>query len=105
MRQKFLWGAAVTLVGAAFAGTAGAQEDLKARAWAASCAACHGTNGKSAAEEIKPLAGKPKAELVKALKEAKAGEPKTLTVMHQHAKGYTDDEIERIAEFFSKQPK
>jgi cytochrome c553 len=86
------------------AGTAVA-EDLKARAWAASCAACHGTNGKSAAEEIKPLAGKPKADIVKALKDAKAGEPKTLTVMHQHAKGYTDDEIERIAEFYSKQPK
>ena len=105
MRQKVLLGAVLALAGAAFAGTAAAQEDLKARAWAASCAACHGTNGKSAAEEIKPLAGKPKAEILKALKEAKAGEPKTLTVMHQHAKGYTDDEIERIAEFFAKQPK
>lgn len=105
MRQKLLLGAVLVFAGAAFAGTAAAQEDLKARAWAASCAACHGTNGRTAAEEIKPLAGRPKAELVKALKEAKAGEPKTLTVMHQHAKGYTDDELERIAEFFAKQPK
>lgn len=104
MRQKLRWGAVLGLAGMALAATASA-EDLKARAWAASCAACHGTNGKSAAEEIKPLAGKPKADIVKALKEAKAGEPKTLTVMHQHAKGYTDDEIERIAEFYSKQPK
>jgi sulfide dehydrogenase cytochrome subunit len=104
MSQKLLWGAVLALAGTAMAGTAGA-EDLKARAWAASCAACHGTDGKSAAEEIKPLAGKPKADIVKALKDARAGEPKTLTVMHQHAKGYTDDEIERIAEYFSKQPK
>lgn len=104
MRQKLRLGAALALAGMALAGTASA-EDLKARAWAASCAACHGTNGKSAAEEIKPLAGKPKADIVKALKDARAGEPKTLTVMHQHAKGYTDDEIDRIAEFYSKQPK
>ncbi|HET9700444.1 MAG TPA: c-type cytochrome [Burkholderiales bacterium] len=104
MRQKLRMGTVLALGGLALAGTASA-EDLKARSWAASCAACHGTNGRSAAEEIKPLAGKPKADIVKALKDAKAGEPKTLTVMHQHAKGYTDDEIERIAEFFSKQPK
>ena len=105
MRQKVLLGAVLALAGAAFAGTAAAQEDLKARAWAASCAACHGTNGKSAAEEIKPLAGKPKAEILKALKEAKAGEPKTLTVMHQHAKGYSDDEIALLANYFNAQPR
>lgn len=88
----------------AFASPAFAQ-DYKARAWAASCAACHGTDGRSGSEEIKPLAGRPKAELLKALKDAKAGEPKTLTVMHQHAKGYTDEQLDRIAEYFSKQPK
>lgn len=104
MRQKLRLGAALALAGMALAATASA-EDLKARAWAASCAACHGTNGRSAAEEIKPLAGKPKADIVKALKDARAGEPKTLTVMHQHAKGYTDEEIDRIAEFYTKQPK
>ena len=105
MRQKLRLGAVLALAGVALSGAAAAQEDLKARAWAASCAACHGTNGRTAAEEIKPLAGKPKADILKALKDAKAGEPKTLTVMHQHAKGYTDAELERIAEFFSKQPK
>lgn len=81
-----------------------AQEDLKARSWAASCAACHGTDGRSESEQP-PLAGKSKDDLVKMLKEFKTDQRKTATVMHQHAKGYTDEQLERIAEYFSKQKK
>lgn len=80
------------------------DQDYKARAWAASCAACHGTNGRSEGQ-IPALAGKKKEDLLKKLKDAKAGEPKSLTVMHQHAKGYSDEQLERLAEYFSKQPK
>ncbi|PIX75878.1 MAG: cytochrome C [Rhodocyclales bacterium CG_4_9_14_3_um_filter_68_10] len=83
---------------------ASAQQDYKARSWAASCAACHGTNGHST-NEIKPLAGKDKIALVKILKEFRAGERKVATVMHQHAKGYSDDQIERIAAYFAAQKK
>ncbi|GAB4167738.1 MAG: cytochrome subunit of sulfide dehydrogenase [Rhodocyclaceae bacterium] len=83
---------------------ASAQQDLKARSWAASCAACHGTNGRSS-NEIKPLAGKDKAAISKALKGFRAGERMTATVMHQHAKGYSDDQIERIAAYFAAQKK
>lgn len=100
-------GASLFLVAAlAVAGSAPAlaQQDLKARSWAASCAACHGTNGHST-NEIKPLAGKDKIAMVKILKEFRAGERKTATVMHQHAKGYSDDQIERIAAYFAAQPK
>lgn len=91
---------AVAALAAAASAPAAAQQDLKARSWAASCAACHGTNGHST-NEIKPLAGKNKNALVKVLKEFRAGERKTATVMHQHAKGYSDDQIERIAAYFA----
>ncbi len=82
-------------------GTGQAAEDLQARSWAASCAACHGTNG-HAVRGMPALAGKPKQELYAALKAFKDGE-KPATVMHQHAKGYTDEQLERIAAYFAKQ--
>ncbi|RPI48900.1 MAG: class I cytochrome c, partial [Betaproteobacteria bacterium] len=34
-----------------------------------------------------------------------AGKRKTATIMHQHAKGYSDAQLERIAEYFSQQPR
>ena len=79
-------------------------QDYKARSWAASCAACHGTNGRSEGE-VPPLAGKSKADLLALLKEFKEGKRKTATIMHQHAKGYTDSQLERVAEYFSQQPR
>jgi len=77
-------------------------QDYKARAWAASCASCHGTNGQGG-DEIPALAGRSKADLVLILREFKGDKRKTATIMHQHAKGYSDEQIERIAEFFSQQ--
>ncbi len=82
-----------------------AAQDYQARSWAASCAACHGTNGRSGSISVIPaLASRPKDDLLKALKEFKS-DKKTATVMHQHAKGYSDEQLERLAEYFSKQPK
>ena len=77
-------------------------QDYKARAWAASCASCHGTNGQGG-DEIPALAGRSKADLVVILKEFKGDKRKTATIMHQNAKGYSDEQLERIAEFFSQQ--
>ncbi|MGN2393230.1 c-type cytochrome, partial [Pelomicrobium sp. G1] len=48
------------------------------------------------------LAGKPKEDLYKALRAFKDGS-KPATVMHQHAKGYSDEQLERIAAYFAKQ--
>lgn len=92
-------------VAAALCATSGMAQDttLQTRAWAASCAACHGTGG-SAQTGIPSIAGQDKAVLTQKLLAYKAG---TLpaTVMHQHAKGYTDEQLARLAEHFSRQPK
>lgn len=78
-------------------------EDLQARAWSAGCAACHGTNGKGASGEVPALAGRSKSDLLAVLKEFKADQRKTATIMHQHSKGYDDAQLERIADYFSRQ--
>ncbi|TNJ37646.1 c-type cytochrome [Prosthecochloris vibrioformis] len=65
---------------------------------ALSCASCHGTDGKSVG--IMPgFYGKSQVYLENALKQFKNGE-RYSTVMERHAKGYTDEEITLIAEYF-----
>lgn len=79
-----------------------AQDVHLARNLAATCANCHGTNG-VAVGEMKTLAGRPAAELIQMVKEYKAGS-RPATIMHQIAKGYTDEQIRLVAEFFAAQP-
>jgi cytochrome c553 len=74
-----------------------------ARALAANCAMCHGTQGRTAANSpVASLAGKPKDEIAQAMAQFKSGQ-KPATVMHQIAKGYTDEEIAAIAAYFAAQ--
>jgi cytochrome c553 len=68
---------------------------------AATCANCHGTNGISVGE-VESLAGKPKDELVRKMMEYKSG-AKPATVMHQLAKGFTDEQIQLMAAWFAAQ--
>lgn len=82
-------------------GAAAQQPDLQARAWAASCAACHGTNGVSNSA-IPSIAGQDKTVLLQKLLAYKKGELPA-TVMDQHAKGYTDAQLERLAAHFAAQ--
>ena len=74
-----------------------------ARNLAAQCANCHGTNGHSVAE-VPSLAGQNAAVLVNKMKDYKDGKQQA-TIMHQLAKGYSDEQIALIADYFSKQPK
>lgn len=70
---------------------------------AANCAACHGTRGKPAAgSTLTGLAGKPRDELLMAMTQFKQGR-KPATLMHQLSKGYTDEELAALADYFSKQ--
>ncbi len=90
------------LAGALLAGgTANAADDPQVRAWAATCAACHGTDGHSVGG-MPPIAGEPHDRLYQRLLAFKNG-TRPATVMHQHAKGYTDEELERLATYFSSQ--
>jgi cytochrome c553 len=76
---------------------------LQVRSLAASCAACHGTNGQAPPGMV-TLAGMPQAVIVQKMLDYKAGRlPATL--MHQLAKGYADDEINAIAAYFAAQKK
>lgn len=67
----------------------------------ANCFNCHGTEG-NAKSAIPTIAGRDKAYLEEALKAFKAG-TKQATIMHQLAKGYTDEEIAVLADYFSRQ--
>jgi cytochrome c553 len=79
------------------------NDNINARNWAATCTGCHGTNGHSAGG-MPSIAGLDKGYIVSVMQEYKAGK-RAATVMHQHAKGYTDEQIDRIADFFSAQPR
>ena len=86
------------------AGVAQAQVDpLQVRSWAAACAACHGTNG-HAEQGNEPLAGANKDEMLKKLMDFKSG-AKPATLMHQLAKGYTDEQLAAITAWFAAQKK
>ena len=69
---------------------------------AASCAQCHGTQGRSVSTEVAPLAGLSKEHIVSQMKAFKEG-ARPATVMHQVAKGYSDQQIEAIAGYFAAQ--
>jgi cytochrome subunit of sulfide dehydrogenase len=70
---------------------------------AASCAACHGTNG-MAQQGMAALAGMPREAFVKSMQDFKSG-ARTATIMHQLSKGYTDAQIEQLAVYFAAQKK
>jgi cytochrome subunit of sulfide dehydrogenase len=81
---------------------AAAQGDADmGRSLAATCAGCHGTDGVSVGAVVS-LAGMPKDEIVRTMQEYKRG-AKPSTIMTQLARGYTDDQIERVAGWFAAQ--
>jgi cytochrome c553 len=89
----------------ALSGLAQAQVDpLHVRSWAASCSACHGTNGNAQPGMIS-LAGVPKEVTIQKMQDYKAGRVPAATIMHQLAKGYSDEQIAAIAGYFAAQKK
>jgi cytochrome c553 len=94
--------ALLACMGAGLASIAvGAQDIHQARNLAATCAGCHGTDGR-AVGEMKSLAGVAMATIVTALADYKSG-ARPATVMHQVAKGYSDEQIALVARYFSEQ--
>ena len=81
-----------------------AQDANLPRNLAAACFSCHGTDG-NARPGMAPLAGRPKADIVRIMGEfrsgARSGEQGTL--MPQLIKGYTDAQVALIADYFARQ--
>jgi len=71
------------------------------RVWAAACATCHGTEGR-AVPGIVPLASMPQSAIEQAMLDFKHGR-RPATIMHQLAKGYSDEQIAAIAAYFAAQ--
>jgi cytochrome subunit of sulfide dehydrogenase len=86
--------------------SAGAQaqdaQALRARSLAATCAQCHGTDGRAIEGAAVPgLAGMPAAYLAEQMKAFKSG-ARPGSVMPQLAKGYSDAQIDVLAAWFAK---
>lgn len=77
---------------------------LQVRSWAATCANCHGTDGKSAATDagLTRLAGLDKAYILEQLTAFREGK-RPATIMHQLTKGYTPEQLDAIAGYFAAQ--
>jgi cytochrome subunit of sulfide dehydrogenase len=83
------------------AATAQSPDPDLGRNLAASCAMCHGTDGRSAGI-TESLAGRPKDEIAATVRLFREGK-KPATIMTQIAKGYTDAQVEAIAAYLSEQ--
>src|SRR5712692_229847 len=68
---------------------------------AAACANCHGTNGVSQ-QGMPNLAGQQRSYLAQQMQDFRAGK-RPATIMHQIARGYTDEQIDALAAYFSEQ--
>lgn len=71
------------------------------RQLAASCATCHGTEGK-AQGAMPVLAGISKDYFLEQMRAFTSG-ARQATVMHQLAKGYSQEQIEQLADYFVNQ--
>lgn len=91
---------AVGLAGCLSAPLATAADPQYARSLAATCFTCHGTDGRSVEGVPPSLAGQNRDYLLKQLQEFRDGK-RPATIMHQHAKGYTDEQLALIAGYFA----
>lgn len=82
------------------AASAQAQQ-LYMRSLAATCAHCHGTEGRAVeGEALVRLAGMPREHLLTQLMAFRTGDRKA-TIMHQITRGYSELQLEQLAQYFS----
>lgn len=78
-----------------------AQDLLYTRSLAATCANCHGTDGRTVqGSEVPAIAGMPREYMLRQLKAFRDGS-RPATVMHQIAKGFSEQQLEQIATYFA----
>ena len=74
-------------------------QDVQGRNWAGACTGCHGTEGRSIGD-IPSIAGIDKADFVRLMNEFRDG-TRPATVMHQHARGLNDEQIDKLGDYFA----
>ncbi len=79
------------------------RNDIRAAMLVNNCASCHGTDGYSSGPGTPSIAGLNKDYLLRTMKAYRTGE-RASSVMSRIAKGYTDTQIERMADYLSKLP-
>jgi len=101
MQKTISWTTAAFVL---FTATTAAAQDAAGRNLAASCAICHGTDGRIATKDspLIPLAGLPRDHIATQMRAFRDGK-RPATAMHQIAKGYTDPQIDAIAAWFAAQ--
>ena len=90
------------LLALALASPAAQAQDSAARNLTASCAICHGTDGRAVTKDVVALAGRPREDIATQLRAFRDGQ-RPATVMHQIAKGYSDQQIDAMAAWFASQ--
>jgi cytochrome c553 len=81
----------------------GSAEQLWQRSLAATCSACHGTDGEAVQGAAIPrLAGLSKGYIVLQMQSFRDG-TRPATVMQQIARGYSDAQTEALAAYFERQ--
>ncbi len=79
------------------------QQSLYTQSLAATCANCHGTQGKGVSDASVPGLAGLKADYIEAqMKAFKSGE-RQATIMHQLSKGYSEEQIRLLAAYFASQ--
>ena len=76
---------------------------LRTRALAATCAQCHGTDGRAVeGQALARLVGMPQDYLLNQLMAFRNGQ-RPATVMHQITRGYSQEQLETVAAYFAAQ--
>lgn len=105
MPTRRILAAAVAIASALTAHAAGNEDAQKlyTQAVAATCANCHGTEGRAVKDATVPgLAGQSADYIVEQMKAFRNGDRKA-TIMHQIAKGFTDQQTQQLANYFASQ--
>jgi len=104
-RTEYTIKAAAALCCALFAvkSALGDPANSAVRSLAATCAACHGTDGHSVAGPATlRLAGLPKAEFMRRMRALRDGTEES-TVMRQIAMGYSEQQTDALGDYFAAQ--
>ena len=74
---------------------------LRTRALAATCAQCHGSDGRAVeGQALARLAGQPKDYLMTQLLAFRSGQ-RPATIMHQITRGYSQAQLDEVATYFA----